>query len=297
MNGGNHELERAAGTKKTILLGAKGVPMELAWCPPGTFTMGDDHAEPAHRVTLTVGFWMARTPVTEVQWEAVMGTTFLQQMYNGISPSWLKPTRWRGSRYPMGFVNWDEAKAFCEKAGQGLRLPTEAEWEYACRAGGTGDFGKPLSGKRGRPEDMGWFNKENRFRDWLFHEIDMRSISKGGPHWWLRNLAFDYLLSRRHPVGTKTPNAWGLFDMHGNVEEWCADWYGEDYYAKSPEVNPQGPSVPWSEKCKLRICRGGSCLDSLNSPWGNPIRSAARHSKSHWDSSAYLGFRPVAVEV
>ena len=295
MNCGNNGMKREAGTKKTILLGAEKVPMEMAWCPPGTFTMGSGNGganeKPAHRVTLAKGFWMAETPVTEEQWEAVTGTTFRQQMSKQM-PSWLKPTRWRGPRYPMGFVNWEEAKTFCEKAGQGLRLPTEAEWEYACRASGTGDFGKPPPGERGRPEDMGWFQKKNRFRDWLFDKIQERSISKG-PDWWLRNLAFEFLGPHRHPVGRKTPNAWGLFDMHGNVQEWCADWCDRDYYAKSPEADPQGPSAPCDEH-ECRICRGGSCLDSLE--WGDG-RSASRGSEIHSVRSEYVGFRPVAAEV
>lgn len=294
MKSENGEVEREAGAEKTIYLGAKKVPMKLAWCPPGTFMMGSDKGgrseQPVHRVTLTRGFWMARTPVTEAQWEAVMGTTLLQQMYKE-QPRWMKPTRWRGPRYPMNYVNWAEAKAFCEKAGQGLRLPTEAEWEYACRAGGTGDYGKPPPGKSGKPEDMGWFQKKSRFKEWLDDYIEERSISKG-PDWWLRHLKFEFLCPNPHPVGKKTPNAWGLFDMHGNVQEWCADWEDWEYYAKSPAVDPPGPSAP-CDKSEAHICRGGSCFDSLEYGGG---RSASRGGWISDFRGRALGFRPVATQ-
>lgn len=286
------EMERAAGAKKTIYLGAKRVPMELAWCPPGTFTMGSDNRgndeKPAHLVTITRGFWMARTPVTEAQWKAVMGTTLLKQMYKEM-PSWVKPTIWRGRRYPMNYVNWEEANAFCAKAGKGLRLPTEAEWEYACRAGGTGDYGKPPPGKSGKPEDMGWFWKKVRIREWLADRIMYWAIPKG-PTWWLFRWRNEFLLPNPHPVGKKTPNAWGLFDMHGNVQEWCADWYAREYYAKSPAVDPQGPPVP-EDKFKERVCRGGGCFACTEDGDG---RSASRQGKSHHHRNSVIGFRPVA---
>lgn len=294
MQGEDNERGYAAGTKKTIHLGAKRVPMEMVWCPPGTFTMGSDNwtdrEKPPHKVTLTKGFWMATTPVTEKQWMAVMGTTLLQQMYKEM-PRWLKPTRWRGPRYPMNFVNWNEANAFCEKVGQGLRLPTEAEWEYACRAGGTGDYGKPPPGKSGMPEEMGWFWKRIWFREWLSERIEWHAISKG-PNWWLRHLKFEFLCPNPHPVGKKISNAWGLFDMHGNVQEWCADWSDWEYYAKNPSVDPKGPSAP-VDKFMSHICRGGDCFAAAEDGKG---RSASRASQSQNSRYRNLGFRPVTDE-
>ena len=122
------------------------------------------------------------------------------------------------------------------------RLPSEAEWEYACRAGTSGEYA-------GNLEAMGWYDKN------------------GG--------------NKTHPVGEKTPNGWGLYDMHGNVYEWCGDWYGDDYYQKSPSVDPRGSSGG-----SYRVIRGGSWDDDAVF-----CRSAYRNGRDPGGRSRYLGFR------
>ena len=209
------------------------VKMEMVWCPLGTFRMGSENGakdeKPVRRVTLTQGFWMAKTEVTQAQWLSVMDSN---------------PSYHKGNNLPVECVSWEDAQAFCEKTG--LRLPTEAEWEYACRAGSTGDYGGAL-------DTMGVY-----------------SANSGG---------------QTIPVGQKQPNAWGLCDMHGNVSEWCADWYGSGYYTESPGTNPQGP-VSGS----YRVNRGGSFRSELY------CRSAARNYSRPTNADCYLGFRPILTE-
>jgi formylglycine-generating enzyme required for sulfatase activity len=157
--------------------------------------------ETLHKVTLTSGFWLARTPVTQLQWKSVMGNN---------------PAEFKGDELPVESVSWEDCMEFCQKAG--LQLPTEAQWEYACRAGGSG----PYAGT-GRLEDMGWF-KDNSD-------------------------------TTTHPVGKKRPNAWGLFDMCGNVAEWCMDTWEFDL-GKIPVTDPVKNSSKDS-----RVLRGGSWDD------------------------------------
>jgi formylglycine-generating enzyme required for sulfatase activity len=197
------------GETTTITLPG-GVTLEMVWCPPGTFTMGS-HRD-AYQVTLTKGFWMGKTEVTQAQWESVMGNN---------------PSKNKEDTLPVENVTWNDCQEFCKNTG--LQLPTEAQWEYACRAGSTG----PYAGT-GNLDDMGWYD-DNSDRE-------------------------------THPVGTKQPNAWGLYDMHGNVWEWC-----------------QGPSSGSS-----RVARGGS--------WGNGASictSAYRNDDYAMDADYYYGFRLV----
>jgi formylglycine-generating enzyme required for sulfatase activity len=183
-----------------------GAEMVMAWCPAGEFTMGSPKEEEGrrteekqHRVTLTRGFWMAKTEVTQKQWREVMGTSIRQQR-NKRNRSW--PIRGEGDEYPVYYVTWEECQEFCWKAG--LRLPTEAEWEYACRAGNAGAYGGT-----GKMADMGWF----------------AGNSEG----------------QTHPAGEKAPNAWGLHDMHGNVSEWCQDRRAEkSVYPERAVTDPPG---------------------------------------------------------
>ena len=189
-----------------------GVKMKLALIPAGSFMMGSPDSDPdalvsekpQHKVTITKPFYIGIYAVTQDQYQAVMGSN---------------PSVYKGGANPVEKVNWHDAAAFCEKlsakTGKNIHLPTEAQWEYSCRAGGTGVF----SGT-GRLDQMGWYDGNS-----------------GG---------------RTHPVGQKKPNAWGLYDMHGNVWEWCADWFGVDYYANANDEDPQGPSSG-----PVRVLRGG----------------------------------------
>ncbi|MGB2614611.1 MAG: SUMF1/EgtB/PvdO family nonheme iron enzyme [Phycisphaerae bacterium] len=244
------------GWAKEIVHEATGI--ELVFIPAGEFLMGSpasearrDNDETQHRVTLTKGFYLGATEVTQAQWQAVMGSN---------------PSRFKGDgRLPAEKVSWNDCQAFCRKAGGGLRLPTESEWEYACRAGtqtrfSFGDADSALG-------DYAWYGSNS---------------GKGAPH----------------PVGQKRPNAWGLYDMHGNVWEWCADWYVKDYPGGAV-TDPTGPAaVPGPPELSRRVMRGGSCSD-----WRLPkdtlpgvCRSANRSDHGPRFRFIYLGFR-VAVDL
>ena len=175
--------------------------IEFVWMPPGSFDMGSNNEgsweTPVHWVTLTRGFWMGKYEVTQAQWEAVTGNN---------------PAYWTGDpERPVEQVSWYDIQRFItalnsQNPGHNFRLPTEAEWEYACRAGSTTRY---------------------CFGD---NASDLGSYA-----WYYENSG-----SRPHPVGQKRPNAWGLHDMHGNVWESVQDWFG----AHSPliETDPVGPS-------------------------------------------------------
>ena len=192
---------------------------------------------PAHRVTLTQPFYLGKFSVTQEQYQAVIGAN---------------PSHFKGKDYPVENVSWDDAQAFCKKLSeqtkQPVRLPTEAEWEYTCRAGTTTTY---YSGDS---------------------EADLGRVA-----WYDGNTT--------HPVGQKEANAFGLYDMHGNVWQWCQDWYGEDYYGKSVVENPQG-----SDRGEYRLLRGGS--------WhGDPMdcRSALRLGGDPFNRYLVNGFRIVSV--
>jgi len=228
------------------------IGMVLIEIPAGKFTMGDRmDDENQVSVTLTKPFRLGKTEVTQVQWKEVMGT----EPWKGLEL--LKAHNY----CPATYVSWDHATEFCEKlteierkagklkANEEYRLPTEAQWEYACRAGTTTtySFGDDVS-KLG---EYGWFGG---------NDGEMYA----------------------HKVGMKKPNFWGLHDMHGNVREWCSDWYGEKL---SSGVDPVGPNAGSD-----RVIRGGG--------WGNgasDCRSASRlylsPSRRYYDH----GFRIVRV--
>jgi formylglycine-generating enzyme required for sulfatase activity len=216
--------------------------MKFAYIPAGEFMMGSPDSEPGrdkdetqHKVRLSKPFLIQTTEVTQGQWKALMRNN---------------PSRFQGDdSLPVECVSWTDAAAFCkklsEKEGRNFRLPTEAEWEYACRATSSGGY----SGT-GRPDDMGWYETN----------------AKG----------------KTHTVGQKRANAWGLYDMHGNVWELCADWYGE--YPVPAVTDPSGPV-----NGRFRVVRGGSwALD----PPAN-CRSASRHHVSLDQRVDWAGIRCV----
>ncbi|HEX2958463.1 MAG TPA: formylglycine-generating enzyme family protein [Chitinispirillaceae bacterium] len=186
------------------------------WINGGTIKMGLDFdgktfdAIPVHPVTLK-GFYIDKYEVTREDFQKVIGS---------------RPSSSKGcDKCPVENVTWNEADQYCKKVGK--RLPTEAEWEYACRAGTTSRFhyGDVLSGEQAN--------------------FDSRSPYGGVPASAPKN--------RVVPVGEYKPNAWGVHDMHGNVAEWCSDWYDAAYYGNSPDTNPQGP-----KDGKLKVVRGGA---------------------------------------
>ncbi len=226
-----------------------GVKMTLCWCPPGAFMMGSPATEAGreanevqHEVTLTQGFWMAKTETTQGQWTALMSDN---------------PSIFKGGSLPVDSVSWDEAKAFAVAltervrregkldAGWEFRLPSEAQWEYACRAGTatayfTGDGEKAL-------QRAGWYAgnsgaKPSRVEGWL----DTLPLITG----WFKGKRE----GKTRPAGKKGENAFGLQDMHGNVWEWCEDGYGA--YGAGSVVDPIG-----RQDGPDRVIRGGS--------WGN----------------------------
>jgi formylglycine-generating enzyme len=195
--------------------------MQFTWIPPGTFLMGSPpqeserrNDETRHKVTLTKGFYLAVHLVTQVQWQAVMGNN---------------PSRFQGRTLPVEQVSWQDCHTFCatlgRMEGKRYRLPTEAEWEYACRAG----TATPFSFGETIDTEQANYNGEYTY-----------GKGKKGVH-----------RQQTTAVGIFPPNAWGLFDMHGNVYEWCADWYGP--YPQEELTDPQG-----NESGSTRVLRGGS---------------------------------------
>jgi len=207
------------------------IGMEFVLIPAGSFMMGADknfeeaadHETPRHKVTISKSFYLGKYEVTQEQWVAVMGSN---------------PSNFKGRTNPVEEVSWHDVQEFIHRLNQKentnvYRLPTEAEWEYACRAGTTTTYS---------------------FGD------DADQL--GQYAWYIDNSG-----DKTHPVGQKQPNAWGLYDMHGNVWEWVQDWYGKTYYSQSPAKDPQGPSSGES-----RLLRGGSWnFDASNARCANRV--------------------------
>jgi formylglycine-generating enzyme required for sulfatase activity/serine/threonine protein kinase len=249
--------------------------LKLCWCPPGRFRMGSPTNEPERgknegpvNVTLSRGFWLGQFEVTQSQWQSVMGTTVKEQRVdqrNGAGPD-----------HPIYHVSHTEAEEFCRKftesergarrlpSGWEYRLPTEAQWEYACRAGTTTAtaFGNRLG------------------------SVDA-NFAGGAPY---NGAAAGPFLDKTAPVGKYRPNAWGLYDMHGNVWEWCRDGTGglsffDDVEPLRGGVDPLGPAA-----AQGRVMRGGS--------WripGRDLRSAFRLPRPRDFRYCDLGFRVARV--
>ena len=222
------------------------VGIELKLLPAGQFTMGSEsggRGETPHQVTLTQPFYLGVHEVTQEQYERVMGEN---------------PSVYKGAKNPVEGVSWEDAVEFCRKlselpkekaAGHVYRLPTEAEWEYACRAGTTTKYS--------------FGDEESQLGAYAWYDVNSDD--------------------RAHPVGQKRPNPWGLYDMHGNVWEWCQDSYGA--FPQGLATDPKGPSSGSS-----RVNRGGCWLS-----YAGFCRSALRDGDSPTDRFFYLGFRVACV--
>jgi len=228
-----------------------GLGLEIIWIMPGKFTMGSPASEEGrfkievqHEVSLTNGYWLGKYEVNQGQWKTLMGNN---SSFFGNAGTWV----------PVESVSWEEAMEFCRKLTKGERsagrlprgyeysLPTEAQWEYACRAGTTG------------PYNIGSGESD---------------LSRAG--WWKDNSG-----NKTNRAGEKSANIWDLYDMHGNVWEWCYDWYGK--YPTGRAMDPAGPSSGSS-----RVLRGGS--------WGSnaqECRSAYRNFSTPGFRFTSLGFR------
>jgi formylglycine-generating enzyme required for sulfatase activity len=211
--------------------------MTLVLIPAGTFRMGSQPGEaergedegPYHEVTITEPYYLGMYPVTQRQYELVMGE----------NPSYFNSNKGGGPDHPVERVSWFDALEFCNRlsalpaekaAGRVYRLPTEAEWEYACRAGQPTPFSSGMT-------------------------LSSREANFNGNYPY-GHVARGPYLERTTRVGSYSPNPFNLYDMHGNVWEWCSDYYDRLYYRKSPRYDPMGPS-----EGKLRVVRGGSCYN------------------------------------
>jgi formylglycine-generating enzyme required for sulfatase activity len=207
--------------------------MEFVMIPPGEFQMGcsedakpnecSKDEKPRHRVQITKAFEIGKTEVTEKQWQAVMGSN---------------PSAFKGDALPVEQVTFQQVKEFLNKLnsrndGFLYRLPTEAEWEYAARAGTTDQYAGSL-------DDMAWYN-------------DGQAAARGSGAFQNEKSPVGLLVPETHPVATKKPNAWGLYDMRGNVAEWAEDFYDGNYYSNSPAADPRGPASGDGH-----VVRGGS---------------------------------------
>ena len=221
----------------------KGVSNRFRWILPGTFLMGsdngNDHEKPVHEVTISEGFWLGETTVTQALWQAVMGDN---------------PSSFKGDDLPVERVSWNDVKKFIETFHQEekelrLCLPSEAQWEYACRAGTETEY---------------FFGND------ITHDQAQFSDDYG---------------DAKTTVGVKEKpaNAWGLYQMHGNVWEWCEDLYDSDFYKNSEKTNPSGPSDP---SLPYRVLRGGSWVSYAFS-----ARSAYRFIAAPGSRSRSIGFR------
>ena len=216
-----------------LVFSANGVSFVMKFVEGGTFLMGDSNSDannserPLHNVTLK-SYYIGETEVTQELWKAVMGST-IQEQRDKANPNW--PIVGEGDDYPMYYINWFECQDFiCELnrlTGKQFYLPTEAEWEFAAR-GGIHSKGYYYSGS-------------NNLKS--IAVFDKNSYCLGPSN----------ILYGTHKVKSKKPNEIGVYDMSGNLFEWCNDWYDSDYYTVSPTIEPTGP-----EKGSSRVTRGGS---------------------------------------
>jgi len=274
LNGRSHigQISRLAATEtnpsrigdRRVVQVAPGLALAFRWCPPGTFAMGSpadeserhEDEEPVTHVTFEDGFWMGETPITQRQWRTVFSHNPSYFQDPSISATSEQITPW--DSLPVENISWSEANTFCRAVRSmvslPISLPTEAQWEYACRAGATSaySFGRTVS-----PSDANY---------------DARSSYEGGPT--------GAVVGKPTPVGKYPPNAWKLLDMHGNVREWTSS----DYTL----LLPGGNVTDWntSNSSSAKVLRGGSWQDGPGS-----LRCANRVWRSARDREATIGFR------
>ena len=223
-------------------LTVNGIKYSMVWVEGGTFRMGatseqgsdaESDEKPVHSVTLS-GYYIGKTEVTQALWKVVMGSN---------------PSSCKGDNLPVEQVSWNDCQKFIRKlnslTGQNFRLPTEAEWEFACR-GGNNSRGYKYSGSN-YIDNVAWYDGNSG--------------------------------DKTHPVGTKAPNELGIYDMTGNVWEWCADWYGD--YSSGAQINPKGPYDG-----SIRVYRGGGWSGGVSR-----CRSSNRDDRRPSGRSFFLGLR------
>ncbi len=273
-----------------------GVEFQLVQVPAGEFVMGSpadeplrqDDEGPQHRVRITRGFWMGRFEVTVAQFGRFVGQTGYRttaeyaggawNISDALKQEWEKGLNWRKTDYnqspgvPVVLVSWDDAQAYCRwlsaATGRVFRLPTEAEWEYACRAGSATAFQ--------------WGNAPGGGEGWL-NGADEKLGAKH-PQW--QTFSFSDGSHHASKAGAYRGNAWGLHDMHGNVWEWCQDWYDPQYYSKSPDTDPFNGQMD-----RFHVVRGGSWLC-----YPGFCRSSVRRKYAPEYTTCDLGFRVVMAE-
>lgn len=248
----------------------KGIKLEMVLIPAGKFMMGSKKPDKPlaneffqpnelhqHEVTLTKSFYMGKYEITQEQWDAVMG--------NKLSKN-------KGPNLPINELSWQDCQEYIKKLNAktngNYRLPTEAEWEYACRAGTTTLY----SFENRNPPS--WFS-----RIWLRSSLPPKHLLGGS----ISPIDANYYASgigQPVAVGSHKPNRFGLYDMHGNVWEWCEDWYGD--YIGGPETDPKGPA-----KGDGHVARGGS----FSALYGSSVRSASRVNGALANRNVYGGFR------
>lgn len=220
---------------KELVIDLGGAEMEFVLIPAGSFLMGSTKGpkdeRPVHRVVISRPFYMAKFPVTQAQWGAVMGK---QGRLKELEDLWQNNPDTIGPKKMMVGLTWEDCQQFIEKLrakvpDYAFALPTEAQWEYACRAGSDSEFS--------------FGDDPSLLGEYAWYEGNMIWPGKHGN---TNRAAYP-------SVGEKKPNRWGLYDMHGGVWEWCADWYDPDYYLTSPLVDPQGPKTG-----RFKVVRGGS---------------------------------------
>jgi formylglycine-generating enzyme len=244
------------------------VGMAFVLIPAGSFHMGSPETEtghrsnehPIHEVVFGNAFYLAVHPITQRAF----------QLVTGRNPSKFNAANGGTPEHPVEMVSWDDAVGFCRQlsdrpeekaAGRRYCLPTEAEWEYACRAG---KAEAPFGHGSTFSADNGNFDATHPYGD----------------------IAASAAMSRTSPVIRFPANAWGLHDMHGNVWEWCSDWYAEGYYRSSPTRDPKGP-----DSGRVRVLRGGSWRNQ-----GSACRAAYRNALAPYQRDSATGFRVVIVQ-